>query len=287
MLAAAATARSTRPQAPPLLCSLSLGAEQKGGRKKASLRHRSCEPGNGRSLARRVCQRGLPPAKPTATHTASRSAASAAMAHSTCESCEWLLPCATLSVRVGDQSVVPEPRALKPDLLLLHLLLAPLAAALHVCHSSLCRQSSAPSRARPCRALRKCDESAAKVHDQSTGAVTPPEPHSNVRFQARGSTSESTSVLAATPGRLPHRAARRLRTATARVLREFFAWPAARAVLRGRAALACDSSSGAPTPGGLASRHEPRSREPTPSPPMPHRPSGPFLSLKVMIIGQP
>ena len=44
------------------------------------------------------------------------------MPHSTCESYEWLLPRSTLSVQVWDQSVVPEPRALKPELLLLHLL---------------------------------------------------------------------------------------------------------------------------------------------------------------------
>ena len=51
--------------------------------------------------------------------------------------------------------------------------------------------------------------------------------------------------------------------AAARVLREFFAWPAARLVARGvlrlRAALACDSSSGAPTPGGLAAAAQGRS----------------------------
>jgi hypothetical protein len=58
------------------------------------------------------------------------------MAHSTCESYNWLLTRSMLSVQVGDQSVVPELRALKPDLVLLHLQLAPLAAALHVCRSS-------------------------------------------------------------------------------------------------------------------------------------------------------
>jgi hypothetical protein len=42
----------------------------------------------------------------------------------------------------------------------------------------------------------------------------------------------------------------------ARAPRVLAAWPA-------RAALACDSSSGAPTSGGLASRHEPRTRQPT------------------------
>jgi hypothetical protein len=56
---------------------------------------------------------------------------------------------------------------------MLHLLLAPLAAALHVCHSSLSRVRVA---LRPERGpVARC-ESAAKVHDQSTGAATPLEP---------------------------------------------------------------------------------------------------------------
>ena len=114
-------------------------------------------------------------------------------------------------------------------------------------------------------------ESAAKVHDQSTGAATPLEPHGNVRCQARGSTSESTHVLAATPGRLPHRA-----NAAARVLREFFAWPAARLVAR--ACCACvlrwraTRVAARPPRGALLPqrRHEPRSWQPTHS-----RPSAP------------
>ena len=110
----------------------------------------------------------MPPAKPTATHTASRSAASVAMSHSTshstCESYECLLSRSTLSVRLGGSEHVPKLRALKPGLLVLPTLPGPLAAALHVCHSSLCRQSSAPSRAQPCRALRKCGETARPEH---------------------------------------------------------------------------------------------------------------------------
>ena len=43
---------------PPLLAQSGCGAKKR--QKKASTRHRSCEPGNGCSLARRVCQRGLP-----------------------------------------------------------------------------------------------------------------------------------------------------------------------------------------------------------------------------------
>jgi len=108
---------------------------------------------------------------------------------------------------------VPEPRALKPDLLLLHLLLAPLAAALHeVCHSSLCRQSSAPSRARPCRALRKvrrkCGESARPEHwrRHPTGAPqqrTLPGTRIHLREHKRARCHPRPSA---------HRAARHLRT---------------------------------------------------------------------------
>jgi len=78
--------------------------------------------------------------------------------------------------------------------------------------------------------------------------------------------------------------------------REFLPLGRRLALSRGRAALACDSSSGAPTPGGLASRHGPLSRQPTPSRPSAAAPAaaarlGPLppgsASLRVMIIGQP
>ena len=169
------------PAAPPPLCSLSLDAEQNGGRKKASLRHRSCEPGNGRSIARRVCQRGLPPAKPTATHTASRSAASAAMSHTTYESYEWAMSGCSPARRsasrsgIGERAQAASAQARPLD--------AALCCSRHLQLHSTCatRRCAVREAPRPERGpVARC-ESAAKVHDQSTGAVTPLEPHGNVR----------------------------------------------------------------------------------------------------------
>ena len=139
------------------------------------------------------------------------------------------------------------------------------------CHSSSSRLGSGQFCVQPCCAL----QSAAKVHDQSTGTATPLEPHGNVRCQARGCTRAHERV----PRRLQQPAAPSCQTPPSAAARAppriLAAWPAP-ALSRGRAALAYNSSSGAPTPGGLASRHEPRSRQPTPSaPPMPHLPPPP------------
>ena len=81
-------------------------------------------------------------------------------------------------------------------------------AALHVCHLSLCRQSSAPSRARPCRALRKC----------TTRALGPP-PHRSpaATYAARHEAALGrTNSFPAPCSCQAYRAARRLRTPRAR-----------------------------------------------------------------------
>ena len=160
---------------------------------------------------------------------------------------KWLPPRSTLSVRLGGSEHVPKLRALKPGLLLLPLLPGPLAAALHVCHSSLCRQSSAPSRARPCRALRKCGER----HDQSTGAAIPLKPHGNARCQARGCTrghkrGPRRLQQPAAPSRQTPPNSRRARAPARRVLAGQALAGGRPAWSRGRHALPRDSNSGAP-----------------------------------------
>ena len=178
---------------------------------------------------------------------------------------------------------MPEPRALKSDNLLLHLL-APLAAALHVCHSS------SPSVFAVCLAACSacspvaCCESA-RAEEQSR----PREAHGNVRCKALGT---HPSARTCSPRRLQQPAAPSRQTppnAASRAPRILAAWPA-------RTALACDSSSGAPTPGWLASRHEATlaATHPKPLPLQPHVPPPRAsdlcpgcASLRVMIIGQP
>jgi hypothetical protein len=142
---------------------------------------------------------------------------------------EVVAPRSTLSAHPGRVSeLVPKLRALKSDLLLLHLLLAPLAAALHLCHSSLCRQSSGLFCVQPCCALRKCGESARPEHRSchTTGAPTE-------TYAARHAALGGTNVYPAACSSQPHRAAnaseRRRAHAPPRVLA---AWPAARLVAR-------------------------------------------------------
>jgi hypothetical protein len=165
-------------------------------------------------------------------------------AHSTCESYEWLLPRVPLVV-------VP------------------------------C-QSSAPSRARSCRALRKCGES----EHQSTGTATPPEPPRQRTLPGTrlhsGARTCSPPLAAASRTELPDAPERRRARAPPRVLA---AWPAVRLVA-GRAALACDSSSGTPCPGLLAGTSPLAATHPKPSRSGPARRRGPLQAAEpgVMII---
>ena len=125
-------------------------------------------------------------------------------------------------------------RGAAPSFLLLVLLVlptlpGPLAAALHVCHSSLCRQSSAPSRARPCRALRKCGESARPEHwsRHTTGATrerTLPGTRLHLREHKRARCQPRPP---AAPSRQTPPNSRRARPAASSC-----AWPAARLVAR-------------------------------------------------------
>jgi hypothetical protein len=72
-------------------------------------------------------------------------------------------PRSTLSAQVGDQSSCPSCKR-SSQTSCSCTCCSRRFPALHVCHQSLCRQSSAPSRARPCLALRKCGESARPEH---------------------------------------------------------------------------------------------------------------------------
>ena len=189
--------------------------------------------------------------------------------HSTCESYECLLSRSTLSVRLKGSEHVPNLRALKPGLLLLPLLPGPLAAALHVRHSS---------------PVARCKS--ARPEEQSR----PREAHGNVRCKALGT---HPSARTCSPRRLQQPAAPSRQTPpnAARAPREFLPLGRRLALSRGRAVLACDSSSDAPTPGGLASRHEATlaATHPEPLPLQPYLPprASVAVSLRVMIIDQP
>ena len=142
-------------------------------------------------------------------------------------------------------------------------------------HSTRCatrrcavRVAPRPERGRVAR-CEKCGESAAKVHDQSTGTTTPLEPHGNVRCRARGCTRAHERV----PRRLQQPAAPSCQT------------PPSAAARAPPAASSCRLAGGSPCrAGGLRwrttrvaarpprgallpqGRHEPRSLQPTPQP---------------------
>jgi hypothetical protein len=166
---------------------------------------------------------------------------------------------------------VPEPRALKSDNLLLHLLLAPLAAALHVCHSSLSRVRVALRLERGLS--RACESARPEVQSR------PREAHGNVRCKALGT---HPSARTCSPRRLQQPAApSRTPPNAARAPREFL--PLGRRGLRWRATRVAAR----PPQGGLLAGTRPRSRQP-PKPSLRSRchHHGPFLA-RVMIIGQP
>ena len=143
-----------------------------------------------------------------------------------------------------DQSTCPSCE--RSSLLLLPLLPGPLAAALHVCHSSspsvfaVCLAACSA-----CSPVARCES--ARPEEQSR----PREAHGNVRCTALGT---HPSARTCSPRRLQQPAAPSRQTppsAAARApRREFLPLGRRLALSRGRAALAYNSSSGAPTPGG-------------------------------------
>ena len=168
--------------------------------------------------------------------------------------------------------------------------LAPALAARATCsctparHSSSSRLDSGQFCVQPCCALRKRCESARPEHwdRHTTGAPT-------ATYAARhGATPGRTNVFPAACGSQPHRAAERLRVPprarpAANSCRLAGGSPCRAGVLRWRTTRVAAR----PPRGELASRHEPRSRQPTPSRPSDAALPPPFLSLEVMIIGQP
>ena len=118
---------------------------------------------------------------------------------------EWLLPRSTLSVRsgIGERAQAASARS-RP--LPVALAARTTGRCTPACHSSSSRLGSGQFCVQPCCAL----QSAAKVHDQSTGTASPLEPHGNVRCQA-GATPGRTNVFPAACSSQPHRAAKRLR----------------------------------------------------------------------------
>ena len=144
-----------------------------------------------------------------------------------------MLPRSTLSVRLGGSEHVPKLRELKPGLLMLPTLPGPLAAALHVCHSSspsvfaVCLAACSA-----CSPVARCES--ARPEEQSR----PREAHGNVRCKALGT---HPSARTCSPRRLQQPAAPSRQTPpnAARAPREFLPLgrrPACRAgVLRWRA----------------------------------------------------
>jgi hypothetical protein len=195
---------------------------------------------------------------------------------------EWLLPRSTLSVRsgIGERAQAASARS-RP--LPVALAARTTGRCTPACHSSSSRLGSGQFCVQPCCAL----QSAAKVHDQSTGTATPLEPPPQRTLPGTGlhpgARTCSPPLAAASRTEPPNASECRRARAPRESCRLAGGSPCRAGLLRWRTTRVAAR----PPRGELASRHEPRSRQPTPSRPSDAALPPPFLSLKVMIIGQP